>query len=184
MGRGALDEARTLLARAATTTHDDERVAELWTRIDRVERARAGSPRPSARAAVVDAVPMRVWSRTVNSAMRLLAAGALGALVVTAGTSPAVQEWISGVGAPAPPPMADAADRLPVLASTDVALVRARTLFARGRLAEALQVLNRIDVTGPDRQAADALRVEIQQILLSTSRSASTMAPRPEAARP
>ena len=56
----------------------------------------------------------------------------------------------------------------PVLSSSDVALVRAHNLFSRGRLAEALQALDRVDPDGPARLAADELRIEIQQMLLAS----------------
>jgi hypothetical protein len=62
---------------------------------------------------------------------------------------------------------------LPVLSTTDVALVRARTLYARGRLAEALVALDQVDVLDTRRSEADKLRVEIQQILLATRRGSS-----------
>jgi hypothetical protein len=62
--------------------------------------------------------------------------------------------------------------RLPVMSSGEVALVRARSLYGRGRLAEALQALDRVSVDSPVRAAADQLRVEIQQILLASGPAA------------
>ena len=56
------------------------------------------------------------------------------------------------------------------LSSADVALIRAQTLYSRGRLAEALQVLDRVGPDSPARSAADELRVQIQQLLLASSR--------------
>ena len=57
---------------------------------------------------------------------------------------------------------------MPVLSSSDVALIRARTLYGRGRLAEALQALDRVDDWSAVRPDADALRVEIQRLLLAS----------------
>ncbi len=65
---------------------------------------------------------------------------------------------------------------LPVLSSTEVALVRARTLYARGRLAEALLALDHVQMQDARRSEADKLRVEIQQILLATRRASAPVA--------
>jgi hypothetical protein len=66
----------------------------------------------------------------------------------------------------------DAAPALPVLSSDDVALLRARTLYARGRLPEALRALRRVAPGSALRPDADALRIEIQQVLLASALSA------------
>jgi hypothetical protein len=47
-------------------------------------------------------------------------------------------------------------------------MIRARTLYARGRLAEALAVLDRVDSASTRRVEADQLRIEIQNLLLAT----------------
>ena len=63
--------------------------------------------------------------------------------------------------------------KLPILTSADVALIRAQTLYTRGRLAEALQALDRVGPESPSRPAADELRLQIQQLLLASSRDLS-----------
>ena len=97
----------------------------------------------------------------------------LAAVVAGGILTPAVQQWLAlgprpEVRRPAAGPV-----KLPVLSSAEVALVRARTLFDRGRLAEALAELDRMGVETPVRSAADALRMEIQQLLLANSRGSS-----------
>ena len=88
--------------------------------------------------------------------------------------SPSVRDWL-GVGpAPAVLPAVVRTPLLPVLTSAEAALVRARTLYSRGRLAEALQVLDRVDPESANRPAADRLRVEIQQMLLTTRRASGS----------
>jgi hypothetical protein len=47
-------------------------------------------------------------------------------------------------------------------------MIRARTLYAHGRLAEALAALDRVDSASARRVEADQLRIEIQTLLLST----------------
>ena len=67
--------------------------------------------------------------------------------------------------------------RLSTPSSSQVALFRARALVARGRLAEALQKLDGVALTSPERVEADSLRIEIQQLLLASVRSSSGNAP-------
>jgi hypothetical protein len=61
-----------------------------------------------------------------------------------------------------------------VPSSSAVALIRARALVARGRLSEALIKLDGVAPLAPERSQADALRVEIQQLLLASVRSSSS----------
>jgi hypothetical protein len=56
---------------------------------------------------------------------------------------------------------------LPPLSSADAALIRARALYTRGRLSEALLALDRVGPESPQRATADRLRNEMQQILLA-----------------
>lgn len=176
LSRGELDQARKLLTEAEHNSGADEKVAELWARLERVERTRTGRAASPPPAAIVDAVPIRTWRWSLRSVARIVATAAFGALLVTAAASPAVRGWITGRHAGGPIVPALPAAPLPVLSESDVALVRARALYARGRLAEALNVLDRADIGGTNREAADALRVEIQQWLLTPRRSAAAAA--------
>jgi hypothetical protein len=58
---------------------------------------------------------------------------------------------------------------VPVPSAEEVSLVRARTLYARGRLAEALQALDRVKFDQAAREETDRLRVDIQRLLLSAA---------------
>jgi len=99
----------------------------------------------------------------------------LGVALIVLATSPAVQDWLgmrtpgeqlATVATPSKWPAA--------LSSSEVALVRARNLYSRGRLAEALQALERVSADSPARVAADALRVEIEQLLLASGPDGAT----------
>jgi hypothetical protein len=80
-----------------------------------------------------------------------------------------VQERL-GMGPALVPSVSSAASApVAVLTSADVALVRARTLFARGRLAEALRALDRVGPEQAARADADTLRVDIQRLLLAAA---------------
>jgi hypothetical protein len=186
VSRGEVAEARRQLMQAVAISGEDERVAALRTQLDRLERANPRSHSVAfTPAAVVDVRPVGAWKRRVGSLAALLAAGAVGGLLVMLVMSPAVHEWLRAGGAvPAPVRTSDeAAPR--ILAPADVALVRARTLYAHGRLAEALAVLERLDASGPSRPEADRLRTEIQTVLLGTrARPQPSGTPRSIAVRP
>jgi hypothetical protein len=181
--RGELDQARHILANAEHTSGADEKVAELWARLERVERTRRPSAAPSP-AAVVDARPVRSWRPMLRAAVQAIAAAAFGALLVTAVASPVVGEWIAGREQGTAAPATTGGRPLVVLGSEDVALVRARRLYARGRLAEALAVLERVEAGGSSRAAVDQLRVEIQGWLLSVPGDPASAVVVPEMAAP
>jgi hypothetical protein len=63
---------------------------------------------------------------------------------------------------------------VPVISRGEVALVRARALYDRGRLAEALDVLDRVEFEQITRDESDRLRVDIQRLLLATASQVRT----------
>ncbi len=165
LDRGHTDAARDLLTEAVASSGDDEHASALRLRLERVERARreagAGGLTISAAPQVL---PAWAWPRRSRHTGALLVMVTLLAFVIAWG---GLRGW-SGA--------APGADRLPspltpeplqVLSSSEVALIRARTLYGRGRLAQALQALDRVDDGSPVRGAADALRIEIQRLLLA-----------------
>jgi hypothetical protein len=98
--------------------------------------------------------------------------------VVVAALAGGLAVWwvVEVMGWPSNPPALEAVARtqqLPVLSVSEAALIRARTLYARGRLADALLALDQVDLGSPVQPSADALRVEIQQTLLAARRGVS-----------
>jgi tetratricopeptide (TPR) repeat protein len=176
--------ARELLTGLPRGQADDERTAAVWRRLERLEHAQ-GIPRAARRvsAAVVDAVPLRPGRRAWSRRSRATAAIVMALVCVgIAARSRTVRGWFAGTaGEPLAP---RSRMTLPVLSSSEAALVRARTLYARGRLAEALHALDRVPPGSADRPAADALRVELQQLLLSARRGSLPAPPSGEADRP
>ena len=171
--QGRTEAARSLLTEAVAATGDDEKAAALRVKLERLERlegaqlrreasdrVRAGSPAAP--------LPGWRWPRRTSGALLLIGAAALALILIALGTRPSVSEWL-GMRPPTEQlTAATVASRWPpALSSSDVALVRARNLYSRGRLAEALQSLDRVDPHGPGRLAADELRTEIQQLLLA-----------------
>lgn len=175
---GAVEPARTLLTEAEQASTDEALVARLWTEIERAGRSAAAEPADVApalgRSSGQGAARL---GRAVHPLVALIAAGALGALLVTVLTSSYL--WGSSDNPPLGGGRALRASSIEVPAGADVALIRARALYQRGRLAEALAVLDRVTPGGPNRATVDALRVEIQGLLLSTVSTAGSAERRP-----
>jgi len=173
---GRPDAARDLLAEAVATTGEDERASALRLRLERVERVRGPAVSGAATPIVANRpAGLRAWvgGRRAWFGAGILA-GAAG-IVVVSFTAPAALQDVVGLSvsrADVGPPAAPVP--VPVLSSADVALVRARNLFGRGRLAEALQALDRVGPESPSRAAADSLRIEIQRLLLASGRESSS----------
>jgi tetratricopeptide (TPR) repeat protein len=170
---GQTDEARQLLSEAVASTGDDERASALRVKLERVERARAVPGRTALPiSAAPDVLPAWVWPRRSRRTPLLMTLGAGAAVLLLLFTGAGVSDWVGASSAPeslsAPVPPS----RLQVLSSSDVALIRARTLYDRGRLAHALQALDRVEEGSPARREADALRLEIQRLLLASGESA------------
>jgi hypothetical protein len=100
----------------------------------------------------------------------LLAVASVGVLAVALGalTGPAPTAW-SPFSTPAATPGAIpwTPEPLPVPQASELYLARARGLMARGRVHDALNILERVPVGDPLRAEADRLRADAQQILLS-----------------
>lgn len=162
--QGRTGDARQLLSEAIAASGDDERAAALRMRLDRAERAQwasgvsttapSASGLPRALTQVLDSA--EVWWALVT-ATALVMVWLVGRLVV-----PSMRP-----SEPATPLSFAGAQAVSVLGSDDVALVRARTLYARGRLAEALRALDRVMIDSDLRAEADRLRVDIQRLLLA-----------------
>jgi tetratricopeptide (TPR) repeat protein len=167
LNQGQTEAARQLLTEAVAARGDDVQAAALRVHLERVERAHAGAGVAPAYAPVPDPIPGWNWRPTSPA---LVAGGAL-LIVLVAVTAMAVLDWADAAEPPALRSVS--APALPVLSRSEVAMIRARTAFSRGRLAEALQHLNGVEFDDPARPAADTLRIEIQQLLLASVRPSS-----------
>jgi tetratricopeptide (TPR) repeat protein len=179
MQQGETAAARERLVEAVSETGENDQAAALRVRLERIERMNATSriALPSA-AHSAEAVPGWSWPRRSRTALGSAAVVA-GLLLMIGVTSADVQDWL-GLRSDREQLFAgNTVPKLPVLSSAEVALIRAQTLYSRGRLAEALQVLDRVGPDSPARSAADELRVQIQQLLLASSRDLSGRAADP-----
>src|SRR6187402_353548 len=79
--RGDVAEARRQLTQVVAMSGEDERVAVVRTRLERIERATVASGSSErVSAAVVDVLPLGRWRRRVRSGAALVVAGAIGGL--------------------------------------------------------------------------------------------------------
>ncbi len=172
LDRGDTGAARDLLHEAVAVSGEDEHASALRHRLERAERLHL-DPRPARPvAAPLAPVPGWTWPAHSHALAASFAAIAAALVLLAALATPAIQELV-GLRAGAEPLTASPSTTpLPVFSSADVALVRARSLFERGRLAEALVALDRVGPHSAARPVADQLRVEIHQILLASGRSA------------
>jgi hypothetical protein len=75
-------------------------------------------------------------------------------------------------------------DPLPVPAASEIRLTRARDLFAKGRIREALAMLDGVEPDDRHRAGFEVLRATIQRELLEAGRKAAPVQPSPPAPRP
>jgi tetratricopeptide (TPR) repeat protein len=177
LDRGHTDAARHLLGEAVAVAGDDERAAALRLRLERLERVLSAS-RPSAVGAAASArsgmagpwIPRHV----LTAALLLIAATALVGFTYQL-TDSLVPRWLGFTSSEASASRT-IAQTLVVPGRGEVGLIRARNLYSRGRLAEALQVLDRVAADSPLRSDADQLRVEIQRLLLAAGPARATSA--------
>jgi tetratricopeptide (TPR) repeat protein len=171
LDRGETDAARHLLSAAVAVSGDDEHASALRLKLERVERVHAGAgPRELAAGSPAEPVPGWLRPRRSHALPVAFIAASTVLLLMAAATSPVVQDFV-GLGAGTEPlAISPAVAPLPVLSSADVAMVRARTLYSRGRLAEALVALDRVSPESAVRPIADQLRIEIQHLLLESGR--------------
>lgn len=170
LGQGRTDAARHLLIEAVATAGEDERASAVRAkleRLERLERVRGGDATRSTPIAPAGVVPGWQWPQPSRGAVAFGATLVVGLVLLATVASPAVQDWFrtrdgsERLAATAP------AQNWTVPSSSDVALVRARTLYNRGRLAEALQALDRVSPDSSIRTEANDLRLQIQQMLLA-----------------
>lgn len=171
---GDTDHARSLLASAVQRGGAVEAAEVALERLVRLDVAGGGEGAVARRSVVAPVVGTRRDPGGRRWAPTVLAIAAVPLLVIAVGLA---LWWEPGVGntepgaAPATQARADVALPPPRLA--DLALRRARALFARGHLHEALAELEQVrpdDVVRPD---ADRLQAEVQRALLDATQGGS-----------
>jgi tetratricopeptide (TPR) repeat protein len=175
--KGEVVRARALLSDALTQGGSHDVALGVLGRIDRLDAGMKSStaaapavrrrpfsrPSPSAEANDRRGTLARWWA---TAAAAVLVAGIAFVLVAPNGLA----DWFpiqatAGVPAAAVPPPAP----LPVPSPTEAYLVRARSLFAGGKLRDALRSLDRVPVGDALRPEAERLRGDIQRELLAVA---------------
>jgi hypothetical protein len=164
---GQLQAARDLLTRAADAGGGSD-TAMLF--IERIKRFDAASDVPLAAAADESIVPPLLepaartsrwyWLSTIAASAAIAATILLGSL--------RIGSWIAELPIDVPAvPTAVVPEPLPIVLASDLRLARARELSAGGRAADALRMLDVVNVGDPRRPAADQLRADIQRAMLN-----------------
>jgi thioesterase domain-containing protein len=169
---GRAQIARRLLTRAAERAgSQQEEALAMLGRIERLEAAASGAPAHAARRrsrALAEPRPSSerplIWLVFV---VFVAALGTIAALVATHGGR--APSWMALLPGEPPEIMPFVPTTLAAPQPGEVALVRARALYSRGRLAEALRILDEVAPRDPASSEADALRAEVQRLLLDAA---------------
>ena len=170
--RGEIEAARQLLNAAVQRGGAHDVALAFLTRIDRINAAAPAAPSSAASPVRVQSRPDAVvaerrrwrWLVPALSAVALVAAAVTAiawdrvALLV----SPFASVEDGGLA-----PVRTEPDPVVVPLSSEMSIQRARSLFATGRLYDALRALERVQVTDPVRAEADGLKADIQRELLA-----------------
>jgi hypothetical protein len=170
--------ARRLLTSALERGAATEETFALLDRLSRLEAAGAHQLAPAGAAAVVPADREPAAVRERRSRLVWIAAGALFGVIAGAFAIAVVwtngEAWIGNRPTPETLPVAAVAlEPLPVPAPAEVWIARARGMFEKGRLREALTALDEIRDGDPLAAQADELRATIQERLLESARDAA-----------
>jgi hypothetical protein len=173
LNRGDVNAARDLVTSAVKQGGPQDVAAALHQRMDRLEAGDAASARASSAARARPAA--RAVPQAPESAASPARSYAMTALVIVAllvGGAFAIDSWdriqpmlTRQAARPRVVPPPD--DPLPVPGGSEIALTRARALVERGRLHEALRLLDQVQVGDRFRREADVLAGAIQRALLS-----------------
>lgn len=170
---GQADLARRLLTRAAERagSQQEEALAVLG-RIERLDAA--GAPdllarETRARAEYPPVLAPSPAPRTLTWFALLVFVAALGTIGILGAARGRAPAWLALLPTEARDAAVNAPTQLPVPQPGEVALVRARALYARGHLDDALRALEEIARGDQAAAEADALRAEIQRVLLEAA---------------
>ena len=172
---GDIDRARSLLTRAVEKGSD---AADVF--LDRLNRVASSD---SGAALWIDPLPARSSVRHRRAAPPTTRQGWIAAALVTLVVAAAmllgglpIGAWLSDfqmttlqVTTSVSPAAPADVEPLPLVRASEVGVVRARELYADGRLVDALGALDGIGIADLHRPEADALRADVQRDLLAAA---------------
>jgi tetratricopeptide (TPR) repeat protein len=164
-GRAAFDAgdvltARRLLTEAVSQSGSGDTAALLLERLNRVSgsaQTPGGTHADAARTAEAEGRPTN-WVTTIVASAAVVAAVLVAGRMIAA----TLAEWPDARIAPV-----GHAEPLPELREGDMAVERARELYASGQVRQAIAVLQTVEAGDPGRTAADALRAAWQREVLA-----------------
>jgi tetratricopeptide (TPR) repeat protein len=174
--RGEVVRARELLSDALDQGASHDVALGVLGRIDRLDAGRtAGRAIPSARRRTATAPEAGESEPRHRGALALWLATA-AAIVLVGGISfvlvapNGLADWFPAQATTgAPVPVVPAPSPLPIPAPAETYLAQARTMFAGGKLRDALRALDRVPVGDSLRADAERLRADIQRELLAVA---------------
>lgn len=177
--RGDAGAARALVASAVEHGAPHDEALALIDRIDRLEKV--GRVAPAVRPSLPRQGGGRHPGAPVRARWRWIAAGVLAGAVLGMALFAVLLRQGGAVwpvlGAGEAVPVSTLGAPLPVPSSAELALSRAETLYARGRLHDALAALERVPDGDARRPRADALATLIQRQLLAAATPAEPRRP-------
>ena len=187
LNRGDAERARQLITSAVEHGASADEALALIARIDRLENASQGSAQIVRGPSVQDQAVVAAAALARSARWRWIGAGAVGGVVLAAA---ALVAFARGTGTfalfgpPEPVPVSTLNAPLPVPTIGEMALLKAQTLYARGRLQEALAALDDVPAGDPHRARADDLTAAIQRQLLAAAHPAGRAETSSNARRP
>jgi tetratricopeptide (TPR) repeat protein len=181
--RGDAGAARDLLESAVARGASSEEALALLERLNRLEHANVRPARALPVKSTVEApkeLPPPGAESSGSARVIWIATGVMTGLAVAgvvawiALTRP---DWLPVNTTAVSPPAVQLDDPLPVPASSEIRLSRARTLYEDGRLRDALAALDGIGQSDPLKSDADELRAVIQRTLLDAARVPASAPP-------
>ena len=170
--RGEIEAARQLLNAAVQRGGAHDVALAFLTRIDRINAAAPAAP--AAPTASTEAATRPAAVAVERSRAPWLSAVILVGVLATAAVGVTSWDWIREmIPAIAPAddagiaPVRTAPEPVVVPRSAEMAMQRARSLFASGRLYDALRTVDLVRATDPLREDADRLKADIQRELLA-----------------
>jgi hypothetical protein len=172
--RGDAGDARALLTEAVSQGAPAEVALSYLGRLDRLQSARRVPDAPRATRVIARPTigpPAMPQPRRTPRALTLTAAGmVLAAVGIWAAlVFFELTDLRSALQLRPPAALQVSDDPVPVPRTTELALARARTQYAAGRVGDALRTLATIGPSDPVQAEADRLRAEIQRVLLASA---------------
>jgi tetratricopeptide (TPR) repeat protein len=169
---GQMDAARQLLNAAVQRGGAHDVALAFLTRIERINAAAPAAAAPEQPAAKRAAAPASIAPRrnAAGLVIALCSVAAAAVVIYVAASWDQIRTSLPGLGAPADSsasPIIAVREPLIVPRSSETALERARSLFASGRLHDALRALDLVRPTDPLRGDADRLKETIQRELIA-----------------